>query len=78
MAKEETPTVGEEEYIVIEKQSGDWNRRIKWKQAWTWDKEGMHGYSDNTESFKGSSENLLQEKILQIYAYMKKSNVLTK
>lgn len=31
MAKEETPTVGEEEYIVIEKQSGDWNRRIKWK-----------------------------------------------
>lgn len=31
MAKEETPTVREVEYIVMEKQSGDWNRRIEWK-----------------------------------------------
>lgn len=55
MVKEEIPTVGEVEYIIMEKQNGDWNRRIKWKWAWIWGKEALH-----TESFEVSSENLLQ------------------
>ena len=59
MVNEETPTVGEVEYIIMEKQNGDWNRRIKWKSAWIWGKEALHGWSAYTESFEVSSENLL-------------------